>query len=116
MNEKEKELFDFLDERKAQVLSEVKELASQDRTDESNILKAKSNIYDICKAVFSASAQKASDDTVKDAFLSTFGNITGQWQKSLDQAKAHDDSYKILIEEAKFSAVSEILEKIEELF
>ena len=44
MNEKEKELFDFLDERKAQVLSEVKELASQDRTDESNILKAKSNI------------------------------------------------------------------------
>ena len=116
MNEKEKELFDFLDERKAQVLSEVKELASQDRTDESNILKAKSNIYDICKAVFSASAKKASDDTVKDTFLSTFGNITGQWQKSLDQAKAHDDSYKILIEEAKFSAVSEILDKINELF
>ena len=116
MDEKEKELFDFLDVRKAQVLSEVKELASQDRTDESNILKAKSNIYDICKAVFSASAKNASDDTVKAAFLSTFGNITGQWQKSLDQAKAHDDSHKILIEEAKFSAVSEILEKIEEVF
>ena len=116
MNEKEKELFDFLDEKKAQVLSEVKELASQDRMDESNVLKAKANIYDICKAVFGAAAQKSTDDTVKAAFLSTFGNITGQWQKSLDQAKAHDDSYKILIEEAKFSAVSEILEKIEDLF
>ena len=116
MNEKEKAFFDFLDEKKAQVLSEVKELAAQDRMDESNVLKAKSNIYDICKAVFSASAKKSTADTVKDAFLSTFGNITGQWEKSLEQAKAHDDSYKILVEEAKFSAVSEILEKLEELF
>ncbi|WP_026670364.1 hypothetical protein [Butyrivibrio sp. AE3006] len=116
MNEKEKELFDFLDEKKALVLAEVKDLASQDRMDESNILKAKSNIYDICKAVFGAATKKASDGNVKDTFLSTFGNITGQWQKSLEQAKAHDDSYKILIEEAKLSAVSEILEKIDELF
>ncbi len=116
MNEKEKVFFDYLDEKKGQVLAEVNELASQDRIDESNVLKAKSNIYDICKAVFSASAKKASPDTIKDAFLSTFGNITGQWQKSLEQAKAHDDSYKILIEEAKFSAVSEILAKLEELF
>ena len=116
MNEKEKELYDFLDEKKAQVLAQVKELASQDRMDESNILKAKSNIYDICKAVFGAAAKQSTPETVKASFLSTFSNITGQWQTSLDQAKAHDDSYKILIEEAKFSAVSEILEKIEELF
>ena len=116
MNEKEKELFDFLDEKKAQVLSQVKELASQDRIDESNILKAKSNIYDICKAVFGAASKKSTSETVKNAFLSTFGNITGQWKKTLEQAKAHNDSHKVLIEEAKFSAVSEILEKIEDLF
>ncbi|MCR5278651.1 MAG: hypothetical protein K6E19_04335 [Lachnospiraceae bacterium] len=116
MNDKEKELFDFLDEKKAQVLARVQELASQGRIDDSNILKAKSNIYDICRSVFGVAAKQSTDGTVKAAFLSTFGNITGQWQKSLDQAKAHDDSHKILIEEAKFSAVSEILAKIEELF
>ena len=116
MNEKEKAFFDYLDEKKALVLSEVKDLASQDRVDESNVFKAKSNIYDICKAVFSTTAKNSPDDKIKDAFLSTFGNITGQWKKSLEQAKAHDDSYKIMIEEAKFSAVSEIMEKFEELF
>lgn len=116
MNEKAKELYNFLDEKKAQVLAQVKDLSSQDRTDESNVLKAKSNIYDICKAVFGAAAKCSTDDTVKTAFLSTFGNITGQWQKSLEQAKAHNDSYKILIEEAKLSAVSEILIKVEDLF
>ena len=61
MNEKEKELFDFLDEKKAQVLSEVKELASQDRMDESNVLKAKANIYDICKAVFTGARCQNAD-------------------------------------------------------
>ncbi|MCR4695855.1 MAG: hypothetical protein K5654_00930 [Lachnospiraceae bacterium] len=116
MNEKEKALFEFLEEKKSLVLAEVKDLASQDRMDESNILKAKSNIYDICKAVFGAASKQSTEDTVKAAFLSTFGNITGQWQNSLEQAKAHDDSHKILIEEAKFSAVTEILEKIDELF
>ena len=116
MNEKEKVFYDFLDEKKAQVLAEVKELASQDRRDESNVLKAKSNIYDICRSVFDVSAKKSTDDTVKDAFLSTFGNISGQWKISLEQAKAHNDSYKILIEEAKLSAVSEILEKFNDIF
>jgi len=116
MNDKEKELYAFLDDKKAQVLAESKELASQGRTDESNILKAKANIYDICKSVHGAFAKTVPADKVKETFLSTFKNITGPWHKSLEQAKAHDDSYKVLIEEAKLSAASEIFEKIENLF
>ena len=116
MSEKINEFYAFLDERKAQVLEEVKSLAAEDRTDESNILKAKSNIYDICKAVFGVAAKGTPDDAVKNEFLSKFSNITSQWEVSLAKAKEHEDTHKILIEEAKFSAVSEIKEKVEELF
>ena len=116
MNEKEKLFYEFLEERKSQVQAEVNELAAHDRTDESNILKAKFNIYDIAKAVLGASSKSSSEDKLKEAFLKTFGNISGQWERSLKQAKDHDDSYKILVEEAKISAVSEIIDKINELF
>ncbi|WP_026527882.1 hypothetical protein [Butyrivibrio sp. VCD2006] len=116
MSEKINEFYAFLDGRKEQVLSEVKNLAADNRMDESNILKAKANIYDICKAVFGVASKGTSEDMVKDAFFSKFSNITGQWESSLEKAKAHDDTHKILIEEAKFSAVSEIKEKVEELF
>ena len=116
MNEKINEFYSFLDEKKTQVLEEVKSLAAEDRMDESNILKAKANIYDICKAVFGVAAKGASGDGLKAEFLAKFGNITGQWEASLAKAKEHDDTHKILIEEAKFSAVSEIKEKLEEMF
>ena len=116
MSEKINEFYAFLEDRKARVLAEVKSLAAEDRTDESNILKAKSNIYDICKAVFGVATKGASEDTIKDEFLSKFTNITSQWEASLAKAKEHDDTHKVLIEEAKFSAVSEIKEKLEELF
>lgn len=116
MNEKGKLFYEFLEEREALVLAEVNELAAQDRTDESNILKAKFNIYDIAKAVLGASSKSSSEDKLKEAFLKTFGNITGQWKRALEQAKTHDDSYKILVEEAKLSAVTEILDKVNELF
>ena len=116
MNEKEKLFYEFLEERKSQVQAEVNELAAQDRTDESNILKAKFNIYDIANAVLGASSKSSPEDKLKEAFLKTFGNISRQWKRAQEQAKAHDDSYKILIEEAKFSAVTEILDKVNELF
>ncbi len=116
MSEKGQEFFKYLDDRKAAVLSEVKSLAAEDRTDESNILKAKANIYDISKAVFGVAEKAVSEEQLRDEFLKKFGNITGQWEKAYEQAKTHDDSYKILVEEAKLSAVSEIKEKAAELF
>lgn len=116
MSDIQTKFFVFLDERKEEVLAEVNSLASDGRMDESNILKAKLNIYDISRAVFGVAAKATSDDKIKEAFLTKFGNITGQWEATLEKAKAHDDSRQVLIEEAKLSAVSEIRDKINELF
>ena len=51
INELEKEYFEFLDTRKQQTMTEVLDLIKDDRKDESNVLKAKANIYDIFKAL-----------------------------------------------------------------
>ncbi|MBP5460980.1 MAG: hypothetical protein J6Y20_02510 [Lachnospiraceae bacterium] len=104
------EFYEFLENRKQTVQAEIQTLSADGRTDEANILKAKYNVYDIGKAVFGAT-EKQAGDAVATAFPAAFTKISSSWQVSLDQAKAHDDNRKILIEEAKLSAVSEITAK-----
>ena len=50
MNENVSRFYEWLGERKEQVLSEAKVLSADGRIDESNSLKARANIYDICRA------------------------------------------------------------------
>lgn len=112
MENNKQEFFDFLDVRKEEVLNEVKELSEDGRNDESNIAKAKANIYDIAKAFYGAAEKVAAPDGIVENFKSKFGNMANQWRTALEKAKEHDDSYKVLIEEAKLSAVTEIMEKL----
>ena len=110
----EKDFFTFLDTRKQAVLDEVKSLTDDGRKDEANILKAKSNVYDICKAIYNATAKAAATDIVT-AFPAAFDKVICPWKASLEAAKTHGDARKTLIEEAKLSAVSEINAKFAEL-
>ena len=114
MNENVSRFYEWLGERKEQVLAEAKALSDDGRTDESNSLKARANIYDICKAVCGAAEKQAQGAPLKDAFVTAFERVTSPWKLSLEQAKAHDDSHKVMIEEAKLSAVDEIIAKIRE--
>ena len=109
-----KDFFTFLDERKASVLEDIQALSADGRNDEANILKAKANVYDICKAVFNA-AEKQSAGAAETAFPALFDKITSPWKASLELAKEHSDDRKVLIEEAKLSAVTEISGKFAEL-
>ena len=116
MNEQFKLFYNCLDTAKENVLSEAQALSSDGRTDESNSLKAKANIYDICKAVTGAAINQDPDAPLKYSFVEVFKRITAPWSKSLAAARAHDDARKIMIEEAKLSAVDEIFDKIDEMF
>lgn len=98
--------YKFLDERKETVTNEITALSEEGRTDEANILKAKFNVYDIARSVYDAAAKQNGDIGV--TFAALFKRITDSWRVSLETAKAHSDDRKILIEEAKLSAVSEI--------
>ena len=106
--------YSFLEERKSCVLAEITRLAQEGRIDESNVLKAKVNVYDICKAVYGAATAQSKDDA-GNAFQATFNKITSPWKASLEKAKAHGDAHKVLIEEAKLEAAQEINAKYAEL-
>lgn len=70
INELEKEYFEFLDTRKQQTMTEVLDLIKDDRKDESNVLKAKANIYDIFKDLWNAAKNTSTDmESFKEAFL-----------------------------------------------
>lgn len=107
----------FLEQRKSEVLNEASKLIADGRKDESNFLKAKANIYDVFKALFGASVKAAGND--KDSFYADFKKraetVPSAWRKSLETAKKFGDVEKILIEEAKLSAVDEIVAKFDEL-
>ncbi len=108
------DLYTFFDERKQAVTADIQALAAEGRTDEANILKAKFNVYDIAGAVFGA-MDKQAPASVETAFPAAFSRITSGWKSSLKQARLHGDDRKVLIEEAKLSAVSEINAKFTEL-
>ena len=117
MKELEKEFFEFLDSRKQEVLSEAAALVKDDRKDESNILQAKANIYDIFKALWTASKNTTSDlDGFKAAFLNKAAAIPSAGEGSLAKAKEHNDTFQVLIEEAQLSAVAAIKGKFAEMF
>ena len=116
MNEKSMIFIDYLDERKQVVLDEISALQADGRIDESNILKAKSNIYDVIKSIFGALSKASDNPSFKDVFNTSFDKITTPWKESLEKAKKFDDSRKTMIEEAKLSAASEIIDKFNELF
>ena len=84
------------------------------RKDEANILKAKLNIFDVCKSVFEA-LFKQHPEGIETVFPATFERITAPWEASLSKAKEHGDDRKVLIEEAKLSAVTEINARFAEL-
>ncbi len=102
-----KDFHGFLEGRKQSVASDIEALSAEGRTDEANILKAKFNVYDIAKSVFDTTVRQ-SPDTVATAFPALFSRITGSWSAALKTAKEHGDDRRVLVEEAKLSAVAEI--------
>ena len=98
--------YEFLDKRKEAVTTDITALSAEGRADEANILKARFNVYDIARSVYDAAAKQPGDIAV--TFPALFGRITDSWRVSLETAKSHSDDRKVLIEEAKLSAVSEI--------
>lgn len=117
MNELKNTFFAFLDKRKEEITKESELLAKDYRKDESNLLKAKANIYDIFKAIWDAAEKTTADkEAFKEEFLKKAALIPSAWEKSLELAKQHNDTAKIVMEETKLSAVSEIKESFLSLF
>ena len=108
----------FLGTRQKAVEKQVEELVSDERADEARPLRAKANIYDVFGTLFDVAYKQSQGDlsACREKFIKQAETVPANWKKSLEEAKAHEDMEKVLIEEAKLSAVTEIVECFEMMY
>lgn len=94
---------------------EEEELIKTSRKDEANFIKIKINICDICKTIYNVSAKTNSGVALKEEYIRQLTRLPENWKMSLDKAKEHGDTQKIVIEETKLEMLQIIKAKFEEL-
>ncbi len=94
------------DRRKAKLMAD-------DRADEADFEKIRSNIYDVFKTVLTAAQKVCGDDeeAIRAFFMSKAEQIPANWTAAMEKAQAHGDEKKICIERIKLAAAEEITEK-----
>ncbi len=85
-------------------------LINDNRNDEANHEKVKTNVYQIFKTVFQTITKQKTleQEDIKKLFLEKTETIPANWKTSLESAKTFQDVEKILIEEIKLQTLEEI--------
>lgn len=110
MNPKIEQMNYYFGHQIALCRQQEKVLIEDDRVDEANFQKIKSNIYDVFRTILSV-AQKTGDespDAVKRFFLTKTEQIPSNWKTAYEAAKQHEDTAKMMVEQIKLDTVQEI--------
>lgn len=117
MNPKKREKFTkYLDQRISEVNSHILQLTEDNRKDEADFEKIRSNIFQVLKTIFLASARISQQETEQMKYLER--NLTGMtetWQKALDNAQQHNDEKRVLQEQTKLEVMNEVRNALEQL-
>lgn len=95
----------YIKELIEQLQKEEQQLIQSDRKDEANFVRIKMNICDICKTIYNVK---------KDEYLKQLTRLSENWKISLEKAKEHNDTEKIVIEETKLEILQQIMKKYKE--
>ena len=118
MENRIKELKEYMSEGKQKTQEQIDALVADDRADEAKAYRAALNIYDVFTSLIDVPFKQSSGDekAFKEGFKKLSVNVPSQWRNSLSKAKEHNDAEKIMIEEAKLKVADSIIEKFDELF
>ena len=118
MENKIKELKEYMAKEKLKTQAQIDALVADDRADEAKAYRAALNIYDVFTSLLDVPFKQSGGDeqAFKEGFKKLSVNVPSQWRNSLAKAKEHDDAEKILIEEAKLKVADSIIKKFDELF
>lgn len=110
MENKQKKFIQYLDKSMESCARQEKLLIADSRKDEANMMRVKTNIYDIFKGMFLLSIRDWPEDPagISEVFLKKLESIPQNWIKSYDLAKRNQNAVKILVEETKLDTVKEI--------
>lgn len=106
---------EYLDETVNELKKEEDELINTSRKDEANFIKIKINICDICKTIYNVSEKTNSGVALNEEYIRQLTRLPENWKMSLDKAKEHGDTTKIVIEETKLEMLQILRAKFEEL-
>lgn len=105
----------YLNETITALQVEEQDLIRSERKDDANFIRIKINICDICRTIYNVSAKTYSGVALKEEYTRQLTRLPENWKISLDKAKEHGDTKKIVVEETKLEMFAEIKQKFEEL-
>ena len=87
-------------------------LLADDRADEAAHEKIKANVYGIFRTILSVAVKtgKGDPDAVRHFFFLKIQQIPSNWTTAYDQARQHDDTVKMQVEQIKLDTVGSIRE------
>lgn len=121
----EKSYLNYINENLEQLKKEITLLTSENKKDEANLIKIKTNIFDIFKTLFNVDKNQVKNK--KDlnneecynlfctSYLKRFDTIPENWRISLKNAKDNGDVVNQVIEETKLSIADELKNKFLEI-
>ena len=101
------EFIDYLSQQLAAGKAEIAALEADGRKDDANFAKAKNNIYDVCRTVTQALIDRPGFGA--DAVKARFDGFRSSWGAALQKAQEHGDVRGIAVEEAKLSALEDVI-------
>ena len=103
----------YLDSKIEEGKAKTAELLSDGRRDDANFMKVHTNIYEVCKTVSLALINRpgAGINAVK-AQLERFRT---EWTAAFEKAKQHDNISSVAVEEAKLSALDDVIAHFREV-
>lgn len=108
MNEFIRYLSGKIEESKAETAA----LLSDERRDDANFAKVRTNIYDVCRTVCQALMNRPGAGT--DAIKAQLERFRTEWGAALEKARQHGNVNGIAVEETKLAALNDIIEHFQE--
>ncbi len=108
-----REFIAYLDSRIEEGRAKIAALTADDRKDDANFAKVRTNIYDICRTVSQTLVNKPGAGM--NAIAAQLERFRTTWSVALEKAKQHDDFYSIAVEETKLAALEEVIAHFREV-
>ena len=102
-----KEFIAYLESKISEGKAEIGVLEAEGRKDDANFARIRTNIYDVCRTVSQALADRPGAGI--GAVQAQLERFRTGWSAALEKAKQHEDINAVAVEETKLAALKDII-------
>ena len=88
--------------------AQADELRASGRGDEAALTQIRINMHEICRALYQASLKAAGEGGLREAYLAKLEHVSQPWAKAREQATAHGDECRAIIETLKLDTLDQL--------